>query len=615
MATPRTVNTWPLNGVVREFDITFDYLSRNFIQVMLIGGDFKKLVLGTDYTFVTNTRIRTTLAYQTPYTAIEIRRVTSTTERLVEFQDASILHAQDLNIDALQVMHVAEEAREAATETIGVNGDGQLDARGRKIVNLGNAVDPQDALPLGQYLADKGGAAESAAAAAQSASNAATSASQAQSSNLAAALNASAAESARAAAVAAQGTATTEANRAKTEADRANTRANDSAASAGASATSAGQAAGSATNAANSATAAQQSASTAQTQLNLFQDQYWGVYASDPVTGPGGRPRVTGVFYFNSATGTHRVWNGTAWANAPQGPAGTPGTNGTNGATGPKGKDGSVPRRGWRVAYAATNKIRFFPYYTEQVRIRQNNAGSGEWPIIYQDESSATFTEYTLGQGTFTGLSNEVLYVLVPYGTNSANELSIAPITASEASPTFDPEYGWIRGGIYLSQKVPIFGAFMLVGGQFKDDDTTRGVVSTANQPPRSLSIRRSTNLTIPQAQSANIQQVSFICLSATVQGYSNVAVGLPNTGGGFYSTHVVQNTGTTTEVQIDGSLCAFPNGPLFSASIGLQHPFSAGGYNLKTKLINANVGDITANGAGPLGMNCSLNAMIFDRQ
>ena len=153
MATPTTVNTWPLNGSIQEFDVTFDYLSQTFIKVNLVGPTgLTLLTLGTEYTFVTPTRIRTVLVYGPPnFTTIEIRRETSTTERLVEFQDASILHAQDLNVDALQVMHVAEEARNAATETLGVNGDGNLDARNRRIVNVLDPVDPADAVTLNYY--------------------------------------------------------------------------------------------------------------------------------------------------------------------------------------------------------------------------------------------------------------------------------------------------------------------------------------------------------------------------------------------------------------------------------------------------------------------------------
>lgn len=162
MAAPKTVVTYALNGTTREFDFSFDYLSRSFVQITLIGETRKQLVLGTDFTFVSNTRIRTNLIWGPPsWTLIEIRRVTSTTERLVDFQDASILRAADLNLSELQVLHVAEEAREAATETIGTNNDGNLDARGRRIINVADPVDPGDALNLGTYQGDINGAYQS----------------------------------------------------------------------------------------------------------------------------------------------------------------------------------------------------------------------------------------------------------------------------------------------------------------------------------------------------------------------------------------------------------------------------------------------------------------------
>lgn len=64
--------------------------------------------------------------------------------------DGSILRAYDLNVSQLQTIHVAEEARDLTADTIGVNNNGDLDARGRRIVNLANAVDDRDAVSLGQ---------------------------------------------------------------------------------------------------------------------------------------------------------------------------------------------------------------------------------------------------------------------------------------------------------------------------------------------------------------------------------------------------------------------------------------------------------------------------------
>lgn len=147
----RTVMTYPLTGAV-DFAITFEYLARKFVTVTLIGKDRKELVLNQDYRFTTKTQITTTRAWTAAdgYDSIEIRRFTSATDRLVDFADGSILRAYDLNISQIQTLHVAEEARDLTAATIGVNNDGHLDARGRRIVNLANAVDDHDAVPLGQ---------------------------------------------------------------------------------------------------------------------------------------------------------------------------------------------------------------------------------------------------------------------------------------------------------------------------------------------------------------------------------------------------------------------------------------------------------------------------------
>lgn len=148
----KTVLTYPLDGSTRDFNIPFEYLARKFVVVTLIGVDRKVLTLNTDYRFATRTTISLTKSWGTAdgYTTIELRRVTSTTDRLVDFTDGSILRAYDLNVAQIQTMHVAEEARDLTADTIGVNSDGHLDARGRRIVNLANAVDDRDAVPFGQ---------------------------------------------------------------------------------------------------------------------------------------------------------------------------------------------------------------------------------------------------------------------------------------------------------------------------------------------------------------------------------------------------------------------------------------------------------------------------------
>lgn len=148
----KTVLTYPLDGSNRDFNIPFEYLARKFVVVTLIGVDRKVLTINTDYRFATRTTISLTKPWGPTdgYNVIELRRVTSTTDRLVDFTDGSILRAYDLNVAQIQTMHVAEEARDLTADTIGVNNDGHLDARGRRIVNVADGIEPGDAITLGQ---------------------------------------------------------------------------------------------------------------------------------------------------------------------------------------------------------------------------------------------------------------------------------------------------------------------------------------------------------------------------------------------------------------------------------------------------------------------------------
>lgn len=152
MAAPKTVYTYDLDGTNRDFPIPFEYLTRKFIQVTLIGTDRQLLTLNIDYRFTQRTVITTSKAWGPGdgYERIELRRYTSATERLVDFNDGSILKAYDLNTSQVQSLHIAEEGRDVATDTIGTDNDGNLDARGRRIVNLADATEDGHAVTLRQ---------------------------------------------------------------------------------------------------------------------------------------------------------------------------------------------------------------------------------------------------------------------------------------------------------------------------------------------------------------------------------------------------------------------------------------------------------------------------------
>lgn len=155
MAVPKTVLTYPLNGSLKDFTIPFEYLARKFVTVTLIGTTRQVLVASTDYRFSAKTLITLTRAWGPAdgFDNIEIRRITSATERLVDYNDGSILRAYDLNTSQIQAIHIAEEGRDLTADTIGIDASGNLDARGRRIINVADPTDIGDAVSRRYMLA------------------------------------------------------------------------------------------------------------------------------------------------------------------------------------------------------------------------------------------------------------------------------------------------------------------------------------------------------------------------------------------------------------------------------------------------------------------------------
>lgn len=135
------------------FPVAFEYLARRFVKVTLVGTSRQEMQLNVDYRFISKTEIESTIAW-TPgeFQTIEIRRVTSSTDRLVNFTDGSILRSQDLNISQIQAIHIAEEGRDVAENSM-ISGGFFWDALGLPIKNVGNPALPTDAAN-GQYVLD-----------------------------------------------------------------------------------------------------------------------------------------------------------------------------------------------------------------------------------------------------------------------------------------------------------------------------------------------------------------------------------------------------------------------------------------------------------------------------
>ena len=154
-----TIFIYEGDGTRTDFTVPFDYLKKSFVVVRLgagttttlTGGDYGDT--GSDYYFLDKTTIRLKVAPASGET-LTIRRHTSATERVVTFKDASILKATDLDTSQMQAFHIAEEGRDAINDAIIGDKEGNWDARGHRIINVGAPIKDNDAVNLKYYKKD-----------------------------------------------------------------------------------------------------------------------------------------------------------------------------------------------------------------------------------------------------------------------------------------------------------------------------------------------------------------------------------------------------------------------------------------------------------------------------
>ena len=150
-----TIAIYTGDGTTTDFTVPFDYLAKKFVKVsvgltVLNGGDYGDT--SKDYYFLDKTTVRLKTAPEAG-AEVKIRRYTSATNRVVSFKDASILKASDLDTSSVQTIHIAEEGRDVINDALIVNREGNWDAKGQRIVNVGTPVDDSDAMTYGVYKA------------------------------------------------------------------------------------------------------------------------------------------------------------------------------------------------------------------------------------------------------------------------------------------------------------------------------------------------------------------------------------------------------------------------------------------------------------------------------
>ena len=133
------------DGSTRNFAIPFPYLSTNDVKVALNGA------AQTSFSFLSGGGTIQLATAPASGVTIEIRRVTPRDNRLVDFNDGSVITETDLDLSALQVFYIVQEAVDVAGGTLGIDSDGSFNALGRRITNVADPVGAKNAVNL-QYF-------------------------------------------------------------------------------------------------------------------------------------------------------------------------------------------------------------------------------------------------------------------------------------------------------------------------------------------------------------------------------------------------------------------------------------------------------------------------------
>jgi|GEM_PF-2338242 len=205
------------DGVTRVFSVPFPYISKTHVQVRVEGA-----IVPFSWLSETSIQLATAPAVNA---VVDRRRVTPRDTLLVDFVDGSTLVESDLDLSALQVFYLAQEAFDLGEASLGVTEDGSFSALNRRISNVLNPIHAQD-VATKNFV--ETGVTSQVAIAIQKANEAANSAGQSEASATNSAQQAAAALASKNAAAgsataAAQSEANAIANKNQTQLDRAAT--------------------------------------------------------------------------------------------------------------------------------------------------------------------------------------------------------------------------------------------------------------------------------------------------------------------------------------------------------------------------------------------------------
>ncbi|WP_197730190.1 phage tail fiber protein [Phascolarctobacterium faecium] len=133
----KTSITYEGTGTQAVFDIPFDYLKGSFVIATVDDTTLDYVVANRQVTFS---------PVPASGTLIVIKRQTST-ERLVSWQDASVLKASDMTLAQVQQLHILEEQQDwIKTNSMVTDDENRWNALNHRIINVSDPINDQDAV-------------------------------------------------------------------------------------------------------------------------------------------------------------------------------------------------------------------------------------------------------------------------------------------------------------------------------------------------------------------------------------------------------------------------------------------------------------------------------------
>lgn len=136
MALARVQYTQEVSGNL-NFTVPMPYISTDDIFVSVNGVD-------VSYSWLNDSTVQLTTAPNVG-AVIDVRRETNRTELLVDFQDASTITEEQLDLSAKQSFFIAQESFDQTGGSLAVANDGSYSANGRRISNVGDPDSDDDA--------------------------------------------------------------------------------------------------------------------------------------------------------------------------------------------------------------------------------------------------------------------------------------------------------------------------------------------------------------------------------------------------------------------------------------------------------------------------------------